>query len=60
MLNRRAFAAAGLAAAGATALTAAQAKAALGEPERFPDPATRDPLPRKQLGGRTGFVTLNG
>ena len=60
MLNRRAFAAAGLAAAGATVLTAAQAKAALGEPERFPDPATRDPLPKKQLGGRTGFVTLNG
>ncbi|WP_235031309.1 copper oxidase, partial [Geminicoccus flavidas] len=40
-------------------LSDAQARA-LGEPRRFTDPATREPLPRKQLGGRTSFVTLNG
>ncbi len=56
-LSRRAFTA-GLA-AGVTVLTAAEARA-LGEPERFPDPATRPPLPKARLGGRRGFVTLNG
>ena len=58
MLSRRAFAATGIA-AGAGLLTASQATA-LAEPERFTDPATREPLPSKRLGGRTGFVTLNG
>ncbi|MEK0082335.1 multicopper oxidase family protein [Benzoatithermus flavus] len=59
MLSRRTFATAGLVAAGTTILTAGEARA-LGEPQRFTDPATREPLSRKQLGGRTPFVTLNG
>ncbi len=62
MLSRRAFAAGGVAlAAGAslTRLSAAQAHAA-GEPERFTDPMTRDPLRGGDLTGRTTFVTLNG
>ena len=61
MLSRRTFAAGVTLAAGAALSRVSEAQArALGEPERFTDPATRDPLPRKQLGGRTGFVTLNG
>ena len=61
MLSRRAFAAGVTLAAGAVLSRASEAQMrALGEPERFTDPATRDPLPKKQLGGRTGFVTLNG
>jgi FtsP/CotA-like multicopper oxidase with cupredoxin domain len=61
MLSRRAFAAGVTVAAGAALSRVSEAQArALGEPERFTDPATRDPLSRKQLGGRTGFVTLNG
>ena len=64
MLSRRAFATAGgmaiaAGAAGLTRLSAAQAHA-LGEPERFTDPATRRPLRERDLGGRTTFVTLNG
>jgi FtsP/CotA-like multicopper oxidase with cupredoxin domain len=61
MLSRRAFAAGVTVAAGAALSRVSEAQArALGEPERFTDPATRDPLSRKHLGGRTGFVTLNG
>jgi FtsP/CotA-like multicopper oxidase with cupredoxin domain len=61
MLSRRAFAGGVTLAAGAALSRVSEAQArALGEPERFSDPATRDPLSRKQLGGRTGFVTLNG
>jgi FtsP/CotA-like multicopper oxidase with cupredoxin domain len=61
MLSRRAFAAGVTLATGAVLTRASDAQArALGEPARFTDPATRDPIPSRQLGGRTGFVTLNG
>ena len=61
MISRRVFAAGVTLAAGAALTRASNAQVrALGEPVRFSDPATRDPLPRKRLGGRTGFVTLNG
>jgi manganese oxidase len=61
MISRRAFAAGVTLATGAALTRASDAQVrALGEPVRFGDPATRDPLPRRRLGGRTGFVTLNG
>ena len=61
MLSRRSFAAGVTLGAGAALTTISEAQArALGEPQRFPDPTTRDPLPRQQLGERTSFVTLNG
>jgi FtsP/CotA-like multicopper oxidase with cupredoxin domain len=61
MISRRAFAAGVTLATGAALSRASNAQVrALGEPVRFSDPATRDPLPKKRLGGRTGFVTLNG
>ncbi|MGE3289823.1 MAG: multicopper oxidase family protein [Geminicoccaceae bacterium] len=61
MISRRAFAAGVTLATGAVLSRASEAQTrALGEPVRFSDPTTRDPLPKRQLGGRTGFVTLNG
>jgi FtsP/CotA-like multicopper oxidase with cupredoxin domain len=61
MLSRRNFAAGVALGAGAAMASLSDAQArALGEPQRFTDPATRDPLPREKLGGRSSFVTLNG
>jgi FtsP/CotA-like multicopper oxidase with cupredoxin domain len=60
MISRRAFAAGVTLAAGAALTRTSDAQVrALGEPQRFTDPSTRNPLPAKQL-GRNGFVTLNG
>jgi len=61
MLSRRAFAAGVALAAGATSFRLSKAQArGIGEPERFTDPMTRDPLAAGELKGRTAFVTLNG
>ena len=50
MISRRAFAAGVTLATGAALTRTSDAQVrALGEPERFTDPATRNPLPRKRL-----------